>query len=65
MSQSESEDEEDESIFDKNLFEDIPINLQVQPPEQRMIGNTVALAGTSQDAEVKKDAVFSNAVMTL
>ena len=62
---SESEDEEDESIFDTDLLEDIaielehiPIELEVQPPEQRMIGNTVALAGISQNAEVNKDAIF-------
>ena len=56
--QSESEDEEDESIFDIDLLEDIPIELEVQPPEQRMIENTVALAGICQNAKVNKDAIF-------
>ena len=42
--QSESENEEDRSIFGIDLLEDIAIELEAQP-ELRMIGNTVALAG--------------------
>ena len=56
--QSESENEEGERIFDMDVLQNIPIELEVQPPEQRMIGNTVALAGISQNVEVNKDAIF-------
>lgn len=31
--ENKSEDEEDESIFDTDLLEDIPTELEVQPPE--------------------------------
>ena len=41
-----------------DLLQNIPIELEVQPPEQRIIGNTVALAGISQNVEVNKDAIF-------
>ena len=42
--ESKSENEEDHSIFDIDLMENIPIELTAHP-KQRMIGNTVALAG--------------------
>ena len=42
--ESKSENEENHSIFDTDLLENIPIELTVHP-KQRMIGNTVALAG--------------------
>lgn len=40
--------------FDNDLLEDIPIELEAQP-EQRMIGNTVTLAGITENDEINKD----------
>ena len=42
--ESKSENEEDHSIFNTDLLENIPVELKAHP-KQRMIGNTVALAG--------------------
>ena len=40
--------------FDKDLLEDILIELEAQP-EQIMIGNTVTLAGITENDEINKD----------
>ena len=39
--------------FDKDLLEDILIELEAQP-EQIMIGNTVTLAGITENDEINK-----------
>lgn len=62
--QSESENEEDWSIFDIDLLQDIPIEFEVQP-EQRMIGKSVAVAGIIQNDEKNKDAIFLDRMQNL
>ena len=62
--EGESEDEKDLLIFDIDLLVEIPVELEAKP-EQRIIYNTVALAGISQNEEINKDAIFLDRIQKL
>ena len=64
LREGESGVEKDLSIFDTDLLLEVPVELEAKP-EQRIIYNTVALAGISQNEEINKDAIFLDRIQKL